>query len=982
MASKNVFTISPLHPFADTLAAGLLERHENSPEKLARTVIFLPTRRACKTLHEAFLRQSAGKPMLLPRLIPFGSIENDETQPLLSLTDETAAEIPPAISPLRRRLLLMRLVKQKQPEGLSAEKALQLADALAQFLDESYIESMPFDRLKGLVPDEFAAHWQETLAFLEIITFMWPEILKEEGVIDAADRQVRLFNAQADTWRRTPPDFPVIAAGSTGSQPATAELLDAIASMPGGTVILPGLDMITDEESFAVLEPSHPQYNLKQLLDKMGITRGEVRIFGSMEAVQERTERLRLITEAMRPAATTDTWRTAGKFTSSALSGVRRIDCFSVQEEALTIALILREALETPGKTAALITPDRALGRRVVAEMNRWGIVMDDSAGTNLTLTPLGAFVLLLGEAALNNLAPYELLACLKHPLAAGGMDYARFRSRVRRLEKSILRGKRPGDGIDGLKNAVEEKADEALKETVLNLESRIGAFTSLMQEGKRHPFGVFLESHLDAAEALAQSADRTGAERLWAAEAGEAAAAFLTELKQQSDLMVPLDSAEYLSVLSALFKGVSVRPKYGMHPRLDILGTMEARLIQPDVLVLGGLNEGTWPKGPAADPWMSRPMREECGLSPPERRTALAAHDFVQAFCAPDVILTRSVKDGGTPTVPSRWLMRLDAVLAASNLCWEKGSWQYWAQKTDEPAAVLSFLPPKPAPPADARPRSLSVTKIETWMRDPYSIYARYILGLKPLDEIDENLNIADYGNILHKTVETFCSRHPSRLPPDARKEILEIGREMLKNMNFSATAAAFWKPRMETALEWFIEQQENRTPGIREILCEQEGTMILHTAGGEFRLRCFADRIDVRKDGTAALIDYKTGEVPAEKSVLAGYSPQLPLEAAILANSGFERIKDMPVSALEYWRLRGKQDNGFIRPVKADAAELSAQALERLKELIETYEKPETPYLATPDTSVSLKYNDYNHLARFAEWATTDDGSETEEG
>lgn len=979
MAFKNVFTISPLNPFADTLAAELLARHENAPEELAKTVIFLPTRRACKTLHEAFLRQSGGRPLLLPRLIPFGSIENDETQPLLALADEPAAEIPPAVSALRRRLLLMRLVKQKQPEGLSAEKALQLADALAEFLDESYIESMPFDRLKNLVPEEFAAHWQETLAFLEIITALWPQILKEEGVIDAADRQVRLFNAQADSWRRTPPDFPVIAAGSTGSQPATAELLDAIASMPQGMVILPGLDMLTDEESFQMLEPSHPQYNLKHLLDKMGIARRDVRIFGQT-AAPERNARLRLITEAMRPAATTDAWRTADKFSREALTGVKRIDCLSVQEEALTIALILREALETPGKTAALITPDRALGRRVVAEMNRWGIVMDDSAGTNLTLTPLGAFILLLGSAALNNLAPYDLLACLKHPLAAGGTDFAKFRSQVRRLEKNILRGKRPGDGIEGLKNAAAN--DALLTKTVAVLEQRIGAFTAFMQENRERSFGAFLEMHLAAAEALAQSADRTGAERLWTGEAGEAAAAFLTELKQQSELMAPVDAAEYLSVLSALFKGVSVRPKYGMHPRLDILGTMEARLIQPDVLVLGGLNEGTWPKGAAADPWMSRPMREECGLSSPERKIALSAHDFVQAFCAPNVILTRSAKDGGTPTVPSRWLMRLDAVLAASGLSWEKGSWQHWAGKTDEPAAVLSFLPPKPTPPAAARPRHLSVTKIETWMRDPYSIYARYILGLKPLDDIDQELNPADYGDVLHKTVEAFCIRYPSELPPDAKEKILKIGHEMLKELNFSVTAAAFWKPRLETALEWFIEQQEKRAPAIREILCEQEGKLTLHTAGGPFHLNCFADRIDILKNGTLALIDYKTGEVPKEKSVLAGYSPQLPLEAAVLLNNGFERIRDKPVSTLEYWRLRGKQDNGFIRPLNADAAELSEEALVRLKDLIETYEDPATPYLATPDVSVSLKYNDYDHLARFAEWATSDDSDETEEG
>lgn len=276
MTVKNVFTIAPVFSFADTLAAELLSRHADTPSELAKTVLFLPTRRACKTVQEAFLRQSGGRPLMLPRLIPFSAVEDEETQGRLSLLN--AADLPDAIDPLRRRLLLSKLIQKRSPQPLGAEKALHLADALAQFLDETYIESMPFDRLKNLVPDEFAAHWQETLVFLEIVTAAWPEILKEEGVIDAADRQARLFRAQADFWRKNPPPFPVIAAGSTGSQPATAELLDAIAAMPNGKVILPGLDMLLDEESFAACEPSHPQYNLKKLLEKMGITRADVRV--------------------------------------------------------------------------------------------------------------------------------------------------------------------------------------------------------------------------------------------------------------------------------------------------------------------------------------------------------------------------------------------------------------------------------------------------------------------------------------------------------------------------------------------------------------------------------------------------------------------------------------------------------------------------------------------------------------------------------
>lgn len=994
MPAKNVLTISPLLPFADTLAAGLLELHKNDPSELARTVIFLPTRRACKTLHDAFLRQSDGKPLLLPRLIPFGAIDEEETVSALALFDEEDS-LPPSISPLRRRLLLMRLIQQKQTEGITTEQALQLADALAVFLDESYIESVDFNCLKTLVPDEFAVHWQDTLLFLEIITSMWPKILKEEGVIDAVDRQVRLFKSQAKHWRENPPDFPIIAAGSTGSQPATAELLDAIASLPNGTVILPGLDRMMEGESFDAVEPSHPQYNLKHLLDTMGITREDVRPYGT-EKPKCSSERFRLISEAMRPALTTENWRTMEKVSVDALDGITRIDCQSSQEEALTIAMILRETLETPAKTAALITPDRSLARRVVAEMNRWGVVMDDSAGTNLALTPLGTYISLLGIMALNNLAPFDLLACLKHPLAAGGKDFGTFRHLVRRLERNYLRGKRQGDGFDGLEKAV-SKEDSALTEFVQDLKERFGGFADLMQDGTPRPFEIFLNAHLSASESLAQSADRVGAERLWIGEAGQSAVSLITDLKDNAALMADVTPMEYLAVLTALMRGIAVRPKYGMHPRLDILGTMEARLIQPDVVILSGLNEGTWPKNVTADPWLSRPMRENCGLSSPERKIALSAHDFVQAFCAPTVILTRSVKDGGTPTVPSRWLMRLDAVLSASDLTWPVGNWMEWSRQLDMPKAVLSFQPPKPNPPVDARPRRLSITKIETWMRDPYSIYAQYILGLKPLEDIDEDLNIADYGTLLHKAVEEFCIAYPNKLPADVVEKILKIGEEQMAGLNFSAKATAFWKPRIRAALEWFIDRQKERIYDIERIYCEQSGEIIIKADGGDFKLTGIADRIDVMKDGTARIIDYKVGTPPSENTVIRGYAPQLPLEAAMIARGGFKAIGKRTVETLEYWRLRGAKDGGFIRSIplndkaKSDAEKfieeqlnlepLSEQYFDRLKELIDTYDNPETSYLATPDTSVSLTYNDYDHLARFAEWATLDTDAEGEE-
>lgn len=918
--------------------------------------------------------------MLLPRLIPFGEIDNDEMDLVLTLTEEEG-EIPPALSPMRRRFLLSKLILSKSRaegiEEMTPEKALQLADALSAFLDQAYIEQMPFDCLSSLVPEEFASHWQDVLLFLETVTYYWPEILHEHGVMDPADRQVRLFKRQAEIWRETPSLTPVIAAGSTGSQPATAELLDVIAGMPAGKVILPGLDMIAEEKTLKAVDPSHPQYNMINLLKRMGISRQDVKEFGEAKS-HRNTERLRLISEAMRPAETSDAWRTITPFSEKALEGLTRLDCDSVQEESLVIALILRHVLEIPGKTAAVVTPDRSLARRIISEMSRWGILLDDSAGTPFPHMPLGAFLNLLAEAALSNLAPYELLACLKHPLAAGGMGLGAFRTLVRRLELSCLRGSRPGDGCSGLLNAV--KDDETLSPFVQGISEAIGDFVELMQSRRPHGLETYTEAHLKAAENLARSADRTGAERLWTGEAGEAAVTFFNQLRQDATLMEELTPGEYLSVLNAMMSKISVRPTYGMHPRIDILGTIEARLIQPDVLILAGLNEDSWPQTLPADPWLSRPMRQECGLPSPERKIGLSAHDFAQAFCAPNVFITRSMKDSGTPTVPSRWLMRLDAVIGSSGLSWPEGDWLSWARLLDRREKVKSIQAPAPTPPVNTRPRKLSVTQIETWMRDPYSIYARHILNLRPLDEIDQELNLADFGNLMHHTLEQFCRKYPSSLPVSAREEILEIGRSFLKMLNFSAKAKAFWQPRMERALLWFIDRQEERIDSIDQILCEQKGSIILPYAGGDFELFGYADRLDILKEGTVAIIDYKTGLPPAVNSVKNGFSPQLPLEAGMILRGGFENVKAKEVSSLEYWRLKSREEGGFIRNVSEVPAETAAYYFNILEELVETFDKPETPYMATPDSSISKQYNEYEHLARMAEWVTFDAKGEGE--
>src|SRR6266849_541043 len=727
----HIYTIAPDRPFLATLAQGLLPLAGGDPLMLPRMTVLLPTRRAARSLREAFLRLTAegsdpGAPLLLPRLRPIGDLDDDEIA--LGFGDAAGAEdptlaIPPAIPELRRRLLLTQLVlrwSEACGDGLFLPgPAAALAAALARLLDAAASEEASFDRLRELVPDDLAAHWQTVLTFLEILPRHWPALLGAEGALDPAERRNLLLRRQAELWRRTPPSGPVIAAGLTGGLPPLVELLSAVAWLDRGAVILPGLDRSCDPAEWELIgeESAHPQQLMALLLRALEIAPEEVREWKlpGRASPSGRERRLLLVTQALRPASMTDAWRDLPPEPEDALAGLTRYDCASPQDEAVTIALLLRRALETPAATAALVTPDRELARRVAAELRRWGIAIDDSAGLPLNRTPPGAFLRLVLDLADSALAPVPLLAALKHPLAAGGLAPALFRDYARRLEAAI-RGPRPAPGFAGLRAAL-AGGEAALLGFVDRLERCLGGLAERLDRGSV-TLGELAGAHIRAAELLAATDDETGVARLWREAAGEAAARFCHELIDAAADFPAIEGRHYPALFEALAAGTVVRPGYGQHPRLAIWGLVEARLQQADLLVLGGLNEGTWP-GPAAyDPWMSRQMRQEFGIAVPERGIGIAAHDFAQALGAPSVALTRATRREGVPTVPSRWLLRLDTVLRAVGLANGSGG-ALAAEPEIAAAAALRDQPgqrrpsprPMPRPPLAARPRQLSVT-------------------------------------------------------------------------------------------------------------------------------------------------------------------------------------------------------------------------------------------------------------------------------
>ncbi|NVK17118.1 MAG: double-strand break repair protein AddB [Methylocystaceae bacterium] len=989
--TPHVLTISPNVSFADALARGVMDKFGQKAENLSEVTLLLPTRRACRTVREGFLRLSGGKPMLLPRMQPLGDLDEDE----LALTGWRDIgglnAIKPAISPLRRQLLLTRLILSFEGDKTTADQAAQLANELAGLLDQVHTEGLAFHDLKSLVPENYAEHWNITLDFLKILTDHWPTILEGEGVIDPADRRNQLLDAQRRVWEETPPKGPIIAAGSTASIPAVAKLLACVARLPQGMVVLPGLDRYMAEDDWASLEATHPQYGLKQLLDRLRMGPDEVTDWAFTGVDGSHPSRAKLLSEAMLPAKTTDKWRRLDHPIANVLEGVERVDCPTPFEEAGAIALMLRRELSFPGQTAALVTPDRNLARRVASDLRRWGIEIDDSAGTPLQHSPTGTYLRLLAQAVADEFAPIPFLALCKHPLSAAGQDPMVFRRHVRLLELLIFRGPRPGPGLEGMRHALarlesdwrkrtnrlsqgQKKRLDEVRGLIDHIETALHPLIKAMKRKKTDVIKL-LEAHVKAGEALAASEFDSGVQRLWSGDAGEAAADFISELMGAAGGFGELAAIDYPALFDALMLGKAVRPKFGAHPRLAILGLFEARLHSADLIVLGGLNEGTWPPDVTASPWMSRPMMHDFGLPQPEFQIGQTAHDFTQNFCAPRVIITRSDRVDGTPTVRSRWLRRLENRLSGTDVAADfsgHSGWLNWQAALDYVAKIQAVAPPAPRPPVSARPREMYVTRVETWMRDPYAIYARNILNIKALDAIDADPGAADYGNIIHEALEVFMDKYPKDLPDNAVLELRAIGRDVFGTELDNPGIWAFWWPRFERICDWFIEQEHARRALIAKSYTEIEGSITFDAPAGPFKISAKADRLDLFKDGEVSIIDYKTGVPPTKKEVEAGFAPQLPLEAAIAIEGGFKEFGPREIKDLEFWRLRGGQVAGQKVSATDDPSETARKALEGLKGLVAAYDRIEAPYGSRPNPENAPKYSDYEHLARVKEWST----------
>ncbi|WP_033921251.1 double-strand break repair protein AddB [Sphingomonas sp. 37zxx] len=972
-----LYTIPPHRAFADTLAIGLIRRFGRDRMGLARGVVLVPNHRAGRAITDAFVRASEGG-LLLPRIVAIGDPDLDEAVgPLFDPAD--AEPVPPAVPPLKRRMILARLLIEARGDSIEPAEAVRLAGELGRTLDQMQVEEVAASALRDLeLTAELSDHWQSALSTFEVVLDRWPGELARLGMIDMVERRRMLLDRTAVSWRDRPPEGFVCVAGVTNSSPPIARLLRVVAEMPRGLVVLPGLATDMDEAQWASLGPhapdpvtgarirsieTHPQYHLKLLLDRMGVNRTEVAAWRVASELDATPARGKAIASAMAPAAFTHLWTTlpAGQ---RRFDGVRALEVATPAEEAQSIALALREVLELPGRTAALVTPDRNLARRVAAHCARWGVAVDDSAGQKLSTLPPGTLLLAIADAIGQRFAPMALLTLLKHPLVAAGEGRLAWLEGARALDLA-LRGPRPGPGLAGIDAHLREgdKRTAGVRETAaawwVEARARLEGIAALSVPPS-------CEGGLSSLIAtLREAATILCGEAVWARADGRAAAQLLADLEiEAADGPRQVAPGDLLPLLRTLFEEVSVRPPQGGHPRLAIYGLVEAQLQTADLMVLGGLNEGVWPALPAPDPWLAPRIRSELGLPSLERRIGLSAHDFSMALGAPEVLLTRARRDSSSPTIASRFWLRMEALSAGLEA---PAGLAEWARALDRPEVYAPALRPAPNPPVEKRPRKISVTEVDRLKADPYAFYARRMLGLMPLDPVDADPTPAWRGTAVHAVLQAWSQEDQCR--PDALKP---RALAMLGDTRTHPVLRALWQPRLIEAIDWIAgELARQRDEGRAVIDVEQAGKLQIAgvTLNGKY------DRIDRMPDGTLGIVDYKTGTPPSNKAVTAGYSLQLGLIGLIAERGGFERV-DGVARTFEYWSLgRYAGKFGFIRsPVEGRGEKIApedfiATAQAHFADAVGRWLTGDEPFIAKLEPEFA-PYAEYDQLMRRDEW------------
>ncbi len=957
-----VYNIPLSSPFIDSLANFILDNYRNDP----KAVVIVPNQHYAKSLLSAFISLQTKDSFIFPKIEVLNDLEANKY--LVDIPNN-----PTILSSLQQKLLLSNLVAQwaRNKEGISLtlSQTHNIGEELAKFLNILEAEQAPICDLKNLVPNEFAKQWKITLDLLELIIDVWPKLLNDKNLISKEQYLNLIIQEKIKTIENNSSPSPIIIAGFDNYTTPIKNLLKAISNKINGIIFINGLDYFISDGMWEELHEDNAQFHNKKLLNLLNINRNQV-----INLPYSNIDKEKIASLLNYSAENSTYWQNIDNISSKAIDGLEYIQTSSATEEAQVIALMIKKILLTNNQTCSLVTQNKTLAAKVITSLNKLGVPAEQTWNKPIRNSSCAIFLKLILSLT-SNYTTKDLLALLKHEYCCLGHEKHKFNNIIYNLEKDYLRKRNFPNGIKDILVLL-KKDNYPHLDFIEKLDFLIDKFLLI---GKNHALSIeqLITSHVNFAQELANTSDQNPQKYDISPFHSEAGVAILNELNSLANstyLFSYVKWGDYITIFDSLVNNISYCSNKNNLPRLTILSPEEAKILKRDLIIISDVNEESIPSICGINPWLNEQMTKKLGILTNAQNIALQAKTFANLIAQPNVIITRSIKNGGAQTISSRFLIKLEIILKKLNLH-EKivstKSWQDWLKIINHIEILDSITPPAPTPPIEARPKKLSVTNIELLLRNPYGFYAKNILGLYKLETLDYVPSVAELGNIVHKCLDDFIKNYASLEENNQLNYLLSIIKYELDQYVINPITYNFWWSRLNKIAKWFVDNEKKRRQSPLLVFTEQQGYIeIIDTI-----VTAKADRIEV-KDNCVSIIDYKTGTPPTDKEISLGISPQIILEGLILRNGKFNepKITSNQIYSLEFWQLKGNIDEpASIKNAdsnKSNINNLIDQANEGIHNLINYFNDPQAKYLSTPDPKIKPKYNDYEHLARNKEW------------
>ncbi len=896
--------------------------------EISQVKFFLPNRRSCREFREVFLQKKTNT--ILPQIKAISDISYEDFFDFLpNLEAKENIDELLKIKTLSGSDYLFFLSQEIQKlsifgQDLDFEQAFKIAINLQSLFDDIEREEIDLKKLEEIDDSNLSQHRLLTLDFLKNFHVQIKNSLLKKDVFFASSSQNFIIQKFVSLLEKQGSKTPIVIAGSTGSVSFSSKLIRAISQK--NFVVLHG----ASDEDFAA--ENHPQFFLNRLIKFLKIEKKAIGQIAEEKFSLSPQSRQKLISLMVLPSAETLKWQEVSKYldvenTSQDLAkNFHLIEAKNEIEEAKIIKLILLEALQNK-KTSALITNNDKLAKLVKLELEQSFLPFNDTRNLSIFNSHLVNFLLLILELIESDFNSHSLLAILKNPLCA----YSQDKKLLADFEIKILRQDRANSGLEGINKKLEN--DKILKEFFGNFCADFSEFSTFT-----------LASQTSALVKIAQNLSKKTWQQLLEPEPAQIELfEFFEKLKTQKE--ITLNSKNLLSSFKTLLSQLSYFEKSDASAPIQILSTIEARLLNYDLVIIASLNEGDFPQVEAEN-WLGKKIKKDLGIDRVLKKSGQSAYDFCNYLSNRSVVLTRCKSSNGGVLIESPFLLKFKTICQKIGVSLNSGE-KYFAllAKTNEvQSRQIKVANPKPK--IEFRPKKISITDISKLLSDPYDIYAKKILQLKELEKIDFEPSYAEFGSFIHKALEEFV-KNPKE------ENFLEKAQEIFEEYFLFSESKLIWWPKFENIFAEFVKENQ------RFLNLENRVEIPADVFVAGITIRGKIDRVIVNDEGGLEIFDYKTGQVPGKKDVMLGINPQLTLAALMLLEE--------KIASLNYWKLSSSSASE-IKKICDDREEiliLTAAAKAGLARLFEFFANEENGYTATDNSARS----DYKNLARSEE-------------